>query len=109
MPLTTVAINAAKPRRKPYKLFDEKGLFRSIEPSGGRLWRLNDRFEGKEKKLALGAYPDTGLKDARDKRDEARKLVAAGTDPGAQRQMEKLHKAARAANSFEAIAEEYIA
>jgi hypothetical protein len=109
MPLTAVAINAAKPRRKPYKLFDEKGLFLSIEPSGGRLWRLKYRFEGKEKKLALGAYPETGLKDARDKRDEARKLVAAGIDPGAQRQMEKLCKATRAANSFQAVAEEYIA
>ena len=55
MPLTAVAINAAKPRTKPYKLFDEKGLFLSVEPSGGRLWRLKYRFEGKEKKLALGA------------------------------------------------------
>lgn len=109
MPLTIAAINAAKPHSKPYKLFDEKGLFLSVEPSGGRLWRLKYRFEGKEKKLALGAFPETGLKDARDKRDEARKLVAAGTDPGIRRQMEKLHKATRAANSFEAVAEEYIA
>lgn len=109
MPLTIVAINAAKPRSKPYKLFDEKGLFLSVEPSGGRLWRLKYRFQGKEKKLALGAFPEIGLKVARDKRDAARKLVATGTDPAARRQMEKLHKAARAANAFEAVAVEYIA
>lgn len=109
MPLSAAAINAAKPRPKPYKLFDEKGLFLSIEPAGGRLWRLKYRFDGKEKKLALGAYPETGLKEAREKRDEARKLVAAGIDPGAQRQLEKLCKATRAANSFQAVAVEYIA
>jgi integrase len=109
MPLTAIAINAAKPRSKPYKLFDEKGLFLSIEPSGGRLWRFKYRFEGTEKKLALGAFPETGLKDARDKRDRARKQVAAGTDPSAQRKMEKLCRAARASNSFEAVAKEYIA
>ena len=68
MPLTHAALKAAKPQAKPYKLYDEKGLFLSVEPKGGRLWRLKYRFNGKEKKLALGAYPDTGLKEARDKR-----------------------------------------
>jgi hypothetical protein len=109
MPLTAAAINAARPDKKPYKLFDEKGLFLSVEPSGGRLWRLKYRYNGKEKKLALGVYPETSLKDARDKRDDARKLLDAGIDPGAQKRIDKLGKALQAANTFQAIADEYIA
>ena len=62
MSLTITAINTAKPREKAYKLFDEKGLFLSVETAGGKLWRLKYRFSGKEKKLALGTYPETGLK-----------------------------------------------
>ena len=109
MSLTTIVINAAKPRERAYKLFDEKGLFLSVETAGGKLWRLKYRFSGKEKKLSLGAYPETGLKEARGKRDEARKLLDAGIDPGAQRRIDKLGKALQAANTFQAIADEYIA
>jgi integrase len=109
MPLTTTAINAAKPRERAYKLFDEKGLFLSIEIAGGKLWRFKYRYCGREKKLALGAFPETGLKEARGKRDEARKLLVAGIDPGAQRRIDKLGKALQAANTFQAIADEYIA
>ena len=107
--LTSTAINAARSRERPYKLFDEKGLFLSVEPSGGKLWRLKYRYNGKEKKLALGAYPETGLKEARNKRDEARKLLAASIDPSAQKKIEKFGKAVQAANTFQAIADEYIA
>jgi len=109
MPLTNTAIKAAQSRSQSYKLFDGKGLFLSVEPSGGKLWRLKYRYDGKEKKLALGAFPETGLKEARVRRDEARKLLGAGIDPGAQRKIEKLGKAVRVANTFQAVGEEYIA
>ncbi len=108
MPLTHAALKAAKPQAKPYKLYDEKGLFLSVEPKGGRLWRLKYRFNGKEKKLALGAYPETGLKEARDKRDEARTRLAAGVDPGHQKKVDKQTQIVRAANTFQAVADEYI-
>ena len=81
MPLTDVAIRKAKPRLKPYKMGDAGGLFLLVQPSGGRLWRLKYRIDGKEKKLAIGPYPDIGLADARRRRDEARELVALGRDP----------------------------
>lgn len=85
---------------------DEKGLLLQVEPSGGRLWRLKYRFAGKEKKLALGAYPETGLKEARDKRDEARRLLGAGVDPGEQKKAEKTEQATQAANTFRDVADE---
>lgn len=107
--MTNTAIKAAQSRSQSYKLFDGKGLFLSVEPSGGKLWRLKYRYDGKEKKLALGAFPETGLKEARVRRDEARKLLGAGIDPGAQRKIEKLGKAVRVANTFQAVGEEYIA
>src|SRR6266702_5956308 len=99
MPLTNTAIKAAKPPPKPYKLYDEKGLFLLIEPSGGLLWRLKYRFNGKEKKLAIGTYPEIGLKDARDKRDDARSLLAAGVDPGHKKKTDKQTQVLRAANT----------
>jgi Arm DNA-binding domain len=74
--LTEAAIRNAKPREKPYKLFDERGLFMLVVPTGGRLWRFRYRHSGKEKLLSLGAYPDVPLRRAREKRDEARRLVA---------------------------------
>lgn len=107
--MTNTAIKAAQSRSQSYKLFDGKGLFLSVEPSGGKLWRLKYRYDGKEKKLALGAFPETDLKEARVRRDEARKLLGAGIDPGAQRKIEKLGKAVRVANTFQAVGEEYIA
>ena len=108
MALTNTAIKAARSRSQTYKLFDGKGLFLSVEPSGGKLWRLKYRFDSKEKKLALGAYPETGLKEARHRRDEARKLLGTGIDPGAQRKVERLCRAVRRADTFQAIADEYI-
>lgn len=70
---------------QPYKLYDAGGLFVIVTPAGGKWWRLKYRFEGKEKLLSLGTYPYTGLKEARGKRDEARKLIAQGLDPSAYR------------------------
>jgi integrase len=109
MALTNVAVKAAQPQAKAYKLYDEKGLFLLVQPSGGRLWRLKYRSGGKEKKLGLGTYPETGLKEARDKRDEARRLLAAGIDPGEQKKAEKQEQATQAANTFRSVGEEYIA
>jgi hypothetical protein len=97
-------IRAAKPAEKPYKLFDERGLFLLVTPAGGRLWRLRYRIAGVEKLLALGAYPDVPLKRAREKRDEARKLVADGIDPSARRQAER----SAAANTFKAVTDEWL-
>jgi len=76
-------------------------------PLPGKWWRFRFRFDGKEKLLSLGVYPDVGLKDARNRRDEARKLLAEGTDPGEDRKTQKTAKQDRAANSFEAVAREW--
>ena len=76
--LTETRIRAARAFDRPYKLFDERGLFMLVTPPGGRLWRLRYRMYGREKLLSLGAYPDVTLKRAREKRDEARKLIADG-------------------------------
>lgn len=105
--LTDTAIRKAKAADKPQRLFDGGGLYLEVSPAGGKLWRLKYRISGKEKRLALGAYPDTGLADARDKRDAARKLLAAGVDPSEQRKAEKAAGVERAANSFEVVAREW--
>lgn len=109
MPLTDTAIRKAKPTEKTQRLYDGGGLYVELSPSGGKWWRLKYRHGGKEKRLSLGTYPDTGLADARAKRDEARKLLAAGVDPGEHRKAEKAAGEDRAANSFEVIAREWIA
>lgn len=80
-----------------------------MEPSGSLLWRLKYRVNGKEKKLAIGPFPEVGLKEARDKRDEARSLVAAGIDPSQKKKDDRRTQEAQAANTFQAVAEEYIA
>lgn len=76
MPLSDTALRAAKPADKPYRLYDTNGLYVEVTTAGGKLWRLKYRFDGKEKRLALGAYPDVSLKDARERRDNARKLLS---------------------------------
>ena len=78
-----------------------------VTPGGGKWWRLKYRFEGKEKLLSLGTYPDTGLKEAREKRDEAKKLIAASIDPSAQRQAVKASSISKEENAFEAVAREW--
>jgi Arm DNA-binding domain len=83
--LTDTAIRAAKPREKSYKLFDGLGLYLEVAPTGSKLWRLKYRHDGRENRLALGAHPDTSLKLARERRDDARRLLAAGIDPSSQR------------------------
>jgi integrase len=107
MPLTHAEIRNAKPSPKPVKLFDGGGLYLEIAPSGGKWWRLKYRYEGKEKRLSLGVWPDVSLKDAREKREEARKQIAAGIDPGETRKAMKAAKEGQAANSFEVVAREW--
>ena len=107
MPLTDRAIRNAKPADKPLRLFDAGGMYLEIAPSGGKWWRFKYRFGGKEKRLSLGVYPDVSLTNARDRRDAARKILAAGTDPGEKRKAEQREAAGRAANSFEAVAREW--
>ena len=85
MALSNTQVQKAKPSNKNYRLYDEKGLYLEVTPAGGKLWRLKYRFDGKEKRLALGAYPTVGLKTARDERDTARDLLANKVDPGAHR------------------------
>ena len=109
MALSDTAIRTAKPTDKPYKLSDEKGLFLLITVNGAKYWRLKYRFNGKEKLLSFGTYPDTGLKDARERREAARKLLANGIDPGENRKVQKAAKLERAENSFEVIAREWFA
>ncbi len=109
MALSDVAVRTAKPGAKPIRLADGGGLYLEVSPSGGKLWRLKYRFGGKEKRLALGKYPEVSLKEARERRDEARKLLANDVDPGENRKQQRAAKAERAANSFEAVAREWIA
>src|ERR1700731_2271728 len=81
MPLTEVVVRNAKPMDKPQKLTDADGMFLYIHPNGGKYWRLQYRFAGKQKILALGIYPEVSLADARERRAQARKVLAAGNDP----------------------------
>jgi integrase len=105
LPLTDVAIRAAKPQAKPFKLFDSGGLHLLVTPSGSKWWRWKCRFGGGEKRLSFGVYPAVGLRAARQRRDGARAQLAAGIDPGDARKAEKVSHAG--VESFEAIAREW--
>ena len=107
MPLTDTLIRSAKPGAKPYKVFDEKGMYLLITPSKGKWFRLKYRFNGKENQISLGVYPDVSLKDARDRRDAARKLLASGIDPSQDRKRQKSLEANQAASTFEAVTREW--
>jgi integrase len=111
MPLTDAKIRKAKPTEKTQRLFDGGGLYLEISPAGGRWWRWKYRrpVTKKENRLSFGTYPEVGLADARARRDAARKLLAAGIDPGEQRKAETAAGSERAANSFEVIAREWFA
>ena len=104
MSLSESAVRNAGGREKPYKLHDERGLFLLVQPSGSRYWRFKYYFHGIEKLLSLGVYPDVRLSDARAKRDEARRQIAAGIDPSLKRRTEKDARE----NTFGAIAAEWL-
>lgn len=108
MPLTALAPRNAAPRAKPYKLTDGQGLYLLVKPNGSRLWRLAYRFGGAQKTLAIGAFPDVGLAEAREARFEARRKLAAGIDPSAEKKKERLAAQVAAANSFGVLAEEWL-
>lgn len=107
MKLTARQVDTSKPKDKPYKLSDGGGLYLLVNPNGSRYWRLKYRIAGKEKLLALGVYPDVTLAEARQKRADAKKVLAAGGDPVQEKQEEKQAKEQAVANSFERLAMEW--
>jgi hypothetical protein len=105
--LTDTKVRNAKPREKAYKLADEKGLYLLVSPNSSKYWRLKYRFLRKEKVLALGTYPDISLANAREKRDDARKVLKNGTDPSIVKQVAKHSYDLATKDSFEAIARKW--
>lgn len=103
-PLTDIQPKNAKPKEKPYKLTDGGGLYLLINPDGSKYWRMGYRFEGIERLLAFGKYPDKSLKDAREARIAAREQINAGIDPSQAKRIDKINKATSNANTFEAVA-----
>lgn len=108
MALSVVAIKAAENRSKAYKLSDRDGLYLLVTPTGGRYWRMNYRYLGKQKTLAFGVWPDTGLAEARAECDTARKLLARGDDPAERMKLDRIAATVAASNSFEAVADEWL-
>lgn len=107
MALSDSKIRACKPKEKKYKVVDEKGLYLLVMPKGGKYWKLAYRYHNKQKDLSLGVYPDVSLKDAREKRDEARKLIANGIDPNEVKRAQKAACLDADTNSFEIVAREW--
>ncbi|GAB82899.1 putative phage integrase, partial [Shimwellia blattae DSM 4481 = NBRC 105725] len=106
MALTDAKIRAAKPEAKPYKISDTGNMFLLVHPNGSRYWRLRYRHLGKEKTLALGVYPEVSLSEARNKRDNARKLIAEGIDPCEQKRAKRA--VPEAAETFETVAIQWL-
>ena len=109
MPLTDIAIRRAQPAKKSRKMFDGRGLYLEVAPRGGKWWRFKYRFGGKEKRLSLGVYPDVSLKEARQRCEDARRMLTREIDPSEHRQALKAARAQEASNSFEAVAREWFA
>ncbi|MCK6411488.1 MAG: integrase arm-type DNA-binding domain-containing protein [Azonexus sp.] len=108
MPLTDIVARNAKAREKPYKLSDTNGLFLLVKPNGTKLWQQKYRFMGKEKLLSHGQYPETGLKDARARRDQARKLLAEGIDPSEHKKAAETPSTDTLGDCFEEIGREWL-
>ncbi len=107
MKLTVRQIDTAKPKEKPYKLSDGGGLYLEVTTNGSRYWPLKYRYAGKEKRLAFGVYPEVSLAQAREKRDAAKKLLSARSDPGEVKKAEKIAQKLNYENTFEAVAREW--
>src|ERR1700722_10704833 len=105
--LTDKVVRSIGPEEKPVKKSDSGGLYLLVQPSGSKLWRMNYRFRGRQKTLAFGIYDDVSLADARAKRDDARRQLRAGEDPGAVVREEKQAVIAATANTFNAVAQEW--
>ena len=108
MPLTDIAIRRAQPAKKSRKMFDGRGLYLEVAPRGGKWWRFKYRFGDKEKRLSLGVYPDVSLKEARQRCEDARRMLTREIDPSEHRQALKAARAQEASNSFEAVAREWL-
>jgi hypothetical protein len=108
MPLTEIAIKALKPVTTARKIADDKGLYLEVMPTGSKYWRFKYRFAGKEKRLAIGVYPEISLKEAREKRDDAKRLIRDGIDPSAKKQEIKQILALNHENNFKALAVEWL-
>ena len=106
--LTDTKIRSLTPSEKTQRHFDGGGLYLELSPKGGKWWRFKYRLFGKEKRLSLGTYPDTALKAARERAQQARKLAEAGVDPGAARKAVAASRAEAISNSFEAISREWL-
>lgn len=106
--LTYIQINAAKPREKAWSLSDSQGLLLIIQPNGSKLWRFRYRFLDKQKTLHLGGWPQLSLAEARVRRDEAKKKVAEGIDPALEKKRARIAAKYAAANTFEAVAQEWL-
>lgn len=102
--LTNTEVLKAKPRSAEYRMTDGRGLYLTITPTGGKLWRYKYRFQKREKLMSFGAYPDVSLLDAREKHAQARRVLATGVDPMAARKAEKLQAAIGDVSSFQAVA-----
>ena len=107
MALTNTEVLKAKPGPSPIKMADGRGLYLLITPASSKLWRWKYRFLGKEKLMAVGAYPDVSLAQARDKVDEARKQLATGSDPMAARKFEKIARRLAVEDTFAAVAKKW--
>ncbi|MEE8056340.1 MAG: Arm DNA-binding domain-containing protein [Pseudomonadales bacterium] len=107
MALTDTKAKQAKPKDKTYRLSDERGMYLEITKAGGKYWRLKYRYGGKEKRLAIGVYPEVSLKQARDLRDAARIQLKDGIDPSAHKRAMKHTQGDQVANSFKAVAKEW--
>jgi len=107
MALTAVACKQAQPAEKPYKLYDAQGLYLLINPTGTKYWRYKYRWQGKEKALSLGVYPETSLSDARNQLLQARASVKSGEDPAEVRKQARRQHAIELGESFEAVAWEW--
>lgn len=106
-PLTDIQVRNAKPQGTEYKLMDGYGLFLLVTPTSGKLWRFDYRYGDKRKVMALGAYPAVSLADARRRREDAKKLLANGVDPGELKKAQKAAIVAEAENAFEVVAREW--
>ncbi|MEE9433277.1 MAG: Arm DNA-binding domain-containing protein [Sphingorhabdus sp.] len=107
MPLSVFAIQNAKPKAKPYKLTDFESLYLLVKPNGSKLWQMSYSYLGRQNTLSFGPFPRTTLAEARQKKDVAKKQLAAGLDPSEQKKLEQLHRVLSAENTFKAVAEEW--
>jgi len=107
--LSAVAVHHAKPRDREYKLTDERGLYLLVTPNGGKHWRFKYRFAGAERKLSFGSFPDVSFAAARERRDEVRRSIAAGTDPIAERRQKQAEKRVCDEEKFNLVADEWLA